>query len=183
MNNASAGPWWFTAVVAGITGLVALTSAGLTTWLSNKHANKRLSIELDHRVELENTKLLFAERVKLYGEMTSAYSAITIGFHSISGRKISEETANEVEKLTNMVAKLYDLGMYSTSLSSRQTVLLANQLGRQVANALQGLTNVQEGSEEIEFDCDETIDLIGKIYMKLMKEMRKELGVSDDLAK
>lgn len=76
MNNASAGPWWFTAVVAGITAFATLLAGGLTTWLTLRYTNKRLAIEVQHQRSQERFKLLHTERLALYMRLNDLIEVI-----------------------------------------------------------------------------------------------------------
>jgi hypothetical protein len=66
MSNAGAGPWWFTAVVAGITAFSTLLAGGLTTWLTLRYSNKRLAMEIKHQRSQERFKLLHTDRLELF---------------------------------------------------------------------------------------------------------------------
>jgi hypothetical protein len=99
MNNANAGPWWFTAVVAGITAFTALITGLFTAWITNKHASRRANADLyntraqfekqwtsqreqfDEQMsaqrEIERRKLVHDSRQKIYFELCDAFNAAT----------------------------------------------------------------------------------------------------------
>ncbi|WP_410657848.1 hypothetical protein [Amycolatopsis sp. lyj-112] len=115
MNNAPAapaGPWWFTAVVAGITALATLLAGGLSTFLTLRYTHKKHKAELEHKDIQERYKLLYADRRQAYLSTLRHLRSIVSSIEGIAKIQDSidsqspEISANHISQIRGYLQKL-----------------------------------------------------------------------------
>jgi hypothetical protein len=169
MNNAptvDAAPWYFTAIVAGITATTALVTSVLTAWLTHKYADKRAKAELQHQraqfkkqmkrqqsqfreqmdrqLELERRKLIFDRRSDIYVEiMGSMYVVMQLvsSVEVMSDEKHRDKAAllPQLGKVTETSDRLNELILKAQPIASGEVMhamLAISSLTGQLGDAL-----------------------------------------------
>lgn len=198
MNNASQAPWWFAAIVAGIT----VTGTLVSVWLTNKYANKRSQRELenqraqfekqwesqrdqfraqiDEQKEIERRKLVHETREKLYVELCDAFSEAAEKAAMMSLRVEGQGIPDHQFKVTTdgwtELRKLQTLSIECKVVASEEVRVCA----KNIAGAFQLLIKeyfqaMRDGDESV--NLDQTWDFAKEEFEVMTTAMRKDLGV------
>lgn len=192
MNNVptvDAAPWYFTAVVAGITALSTLLAGGVTTWLTLRYSNLRLATEMKHQRSQERYKLLYVQRVELYNKLNNQLAELLDVYAKIedytgsSEHQISDEQAREVRQVYFDYVKLFQ----AVGNAHVLLLLIASPL---VNEKMQTMQSAVEDCEDAIDRCSvtrsisidnfhEKLNKLTSAYRELTSAMHVDLGVVD----
>ncbi|WP_326955314.1 hypothetical protein [Amycolatopsis sp. NBC_01286] len=185
MNNT---PAWLTIAVAGMTAVVALLTASITTWLTTKSANKRSATELEqqrarfaqeleHQRELERRKLLFGLRSEIYLKITQVFADAVTAL-SVSRSDRSEGNAETVLELAGALRRLQDLVTSCAIVASEDVTSAARGFGGRLRATRDWLARPDMKLRGRNFDdvWDPAVDA----FELLTNAMRVDLGSIDD---
>ncbi|MCG3754677.1 hypothetical protein [Amycolatopsis sp. Poz14] len=186
MSDGSVGPWWFAAVVAGITA----SATTLSAWVTNHYASKRATEQLEAQREqftaqmaaqhnIENIKLLHDKRQKLYSELRKAvYSTsekIDAMALELEGEgepqgewKIIPNAHGHLGKLRELSLDCEIIGSQEVAKFSRVAVHMLEDISRKYDAAL---------SESANFGVIAMWDSVLDAFYETTELMRRDLGV------
>ena len=201
MNNASAGPWWFTAVVAGIAAVTALITGLVTAKITNEYANRRANADrynirsqfekqldtqreqferqMSAQREIERRKLVHDSREKLYLEMSEAYLAV---FSTTWGLAQADEFVERQELLDNLSSGLERVHRVATACMVVGSVEVRENsqfISSYLPTFWEEINELVAGGHADRETVDSVIDPVRSWFKQLEAAMRSDLGVTD----
>ncbi|WIV57437.1 hypothetical protein [Amycolatopsis nalaikhensis] len=197
MNNASAGPWWFTAVVAGITAVTALITGLTTAWITNHYASRRSNADLHNtrsqfekqlntqreqfaeqmsaQREIEQRKLVHEARQKAYLELVECSYVmfkLTRTIELSGARGMPSEDWEKIERFQSVTLACRALG-------SERVQNLADRLMNRIEHFGEAVGEARLAGDRQPFDVLDAYEPVRALYAEVAKAVRADLGVLD----
>jgi hypothetical protein len=192
MNNApavDAAPWYFTAIVAGITAGAALIGSFVTAWITNREARKRLEVDLGSRREDERLKLLYDRRVTLYSSVAELLDHVTTIYSQIESAYVRVLQIHYIPDdvhatISARIEELRDVGRSLSALiytalitASTDVVQVIQRIKRDTYTVADLMENLHSANRWAEMDFDKIVKYLTHDHGTCIVLMSRDLGI------